>query len=66
MPKATPKKTGSRRSSIISDLPKYITYEEFKKKGYFVVPLPEDYKPTVSNRWFYEGRPCDTPDPMNP
>ena len=44
-----------------SDLPKYITYEDFKKKGYFVVPLPEDYKPTVSNRWFYEGRPCDTP-----
>lgn len=49
-----------------SDLPKYISYEDFKKKGYFVVPLPEDYKPTVSNRWFYEGRPCDTPDPLNP
>ena len=50
----------------ISDLKKYTTYEEFKKKGYFVVPLPKDYKPTVSNRWFYEGRPCDTPDPLNP
>ncbi|MBN1188266.1 MAG: molybdopterin-dependent oxidoreductase [Dehalococcoidales bacterium] len=49
-----------------SDLHKHLTYEEFKKKGYFVVPLPKDYKPTVSNRWFYEGRPCDTPDPMNP
>jgi molybdopterin guanine dinucleotide-containing S/N-oxide reductase-like protein len=49
-----------------SDLPKHISYEDFKKKGYFVVPLPDDYKPTVSNRWFYEGRPCDTPDPMNP
>jgi len=49
-----------------SDLHKHLTYEEFKKKGYFVVPLPDDYKPTVSNRWFYEGRPCDTPDPLNP
>jgi anaerobic selenocysteine-containing dehydrogenase len=49
-----------------SDLPKHISYDDFKKKGYFVVPLPDDYKPTVSNRWFYEGRPCDTPDPMNP
>jgi molybdopterin guanine dinucleotide-containing S/N-oxide reductase-like protein len=50
----------------ISDLKKYLTYEEFKKKGYFVVPLSRDYKPTVSNRWFYEGRPCDTPDTKNP
>ena len=49
-----------------SDLPKHISYEDLKKKGYFVVPLPDDYKPTVSNRWFYEGRPCDTPDPLNP
>ena len=49
-----------------SDIKKYLTYEQFKKKGYFVVPLPDDYKPTVSNRWFYEGRPCDTPDPLNP
>ena len=44
-----------------------MTYEEFKKKGYFVVPsLPEDYKPTVSNKWYYEGRPVDTPDRFNP
>jgi len=49
-----------------SDLPKHTTYEAFKKKGYFVVPLPADYKETVSNQWFYEGRPCDTPDPLNP
>jgi molybdopterin guanine dinucleotide-containing S/N-oxide reductase-like protein len=52
----------------ISSLPDYVSYEEFKKKGYFVVPSPqpEDYKPTVSYRWFYEGRPCDelgAPDP---
>jgi trimethylamine-N-oxide reductase (cytochrome c) len=50
----------------ISDLPKYLTYEEFKRKGYFVVPLPEDYRPTVSNKWYYEGRPLDTPDRLFP
>lgn len=50
-----------------SSLPKYVTYEEFKKKGYFVVPSPQgDYKRTVSNRWYYEGRECDVPDPGNP
>jgi molybdopterin guanine dinucleotide-containing S/N-oxide reductase-like protein len=51
----------------ISSLPEHVTYEEFKKKGYFVVPSPKgDYKRTVSNRWYYEGRKCDTPDPANP
>jgi len=50
----------------ISDLPKAISWEEFDKKGYYVVPLPDDYKPTPALRWFYEGRSCDTPDYMNP
>jgi len=50
----------------ISDLPKHISYEEFEKKGYYVIPMPEDYKPTVSMRWFAEDRECDTPDPGNP
>jgi len=50
----------------ISDLPKYISWEEFVKKGYYVVPVPDDYKPTPALRWFYEGRPCDTPDVNNP
>jgi len=49
-----------------SSLPDYITYEDFKEKGYFVVPLPDDYKPTPTLRWFYEGRPCDTHDDTNP
>ncbi len=48
-----------------SSLPKYISFEEFKKKGYFVVPFPKDYKPAVGMRWFYEGRACDTDD-LNP
>lgn len=52
----------------VSSLPDYVDYEEFKKKGYFVVPSPqpEDYKPTVSYRWFYEGRPCDEPGAPDP
>ena len=45
-----------------SDLPKYISWEEFEKKGYFVVPLPKDYKPTPTLRWFAENRKKDTPD----
>lgn len=50
----------------ISDLPKNISWEEFDRKGYFVVPIPDNYKSTPSLRWFYEGRECDTPDPNNP
>lgn len=46
-----------------TDLSKLMTYEDFKKKGYFVIPYPEDYKPTPAFRWFYEGRPCDTLEP---
>jgi len=49
-----------------SDLPKSMSYEEFKKKGYFLVPLPKPYKSTPALRWFYEGRECDTPDFSNP
>ncbi len=49
-----------------SDLPKFISFEEFKEKGYYVVPIPKDYKPTPGMRWFYEGRACDTPDWLNP
>jgi trimethylamine-N-oxide reductase (cytochrome c) len=49
-----------------TDLPEYISFEEFKKKGYFLVPLPKEYKATPALRWFYEGRACDTPDRFNP
>jgi molybdopterin guanine dinucleotide-containing S/N-oxide reductase-like protein len=50
----------------ISDLPKYLSWDEFNRKGYFLVPIPENYRSTPSLRWFYEGRECDTPDPGNP
>jgi molybdopterin guanine dinucleotide-containing S/N-oxide reductase-like protein len=49
-----------------SDLPEHISYEDFKKKGYFIVPMPDDYKSTPGLRWFYEGKDCDTPDSFNP
>ncbi len=55
-----------KRYFEISDLPKRISWEEFDKKGYYVVPVPDNYKPTPAYRWFYEGRPCDTPDYLNP
>ncbi len=51
-----------RRVFDCSDLPKYISWDDFFQKGYFVVPLPEDYKPTPALRWFAEDRRRDTPD----
>ena len=48
-----------------SDLPKYVTYEEFKEKGYFVVPArPDDEEPVVSFRWFYDGTDAAVPSEM--
>ena len=47
-----------------SDLPAHISWSEFCRKGYFVVPpanpgLPE----AVDMRWFAEGRRKDVPEP---
>ncbi|MEL7536522.1 MAG: molybdopterin-dependent oxidoreductase [Pseudomonadota bacterium] len=48
-----------------SDLPKHISWEDFLKKGYYVVPAEdEDLPRPVSMRWFAEGRKKDTPDPQ--
>ena len=46
----------------VTDISKYISWEEFEKKGYWVVPLQKNYKPTPALRWFAEGRKRDTPD----
>ena len=47
-----------------SDVAKHTTWKEFLKKGYFVVPPdPEDARAPTANRWFYEGRKKDTPEP---
>lgn len=52
-----------KRMFDASDLPNHISWEEFEKRGYFVVPHPKDYRPTPALRWFAEGRKKDTPDP---
>jgi molybdopterin guanine dinucleotide-containing S/N-oxide reductase-like protein len=51
-----------RKMFDASSMPQYISFEEFKEKGYFVVPYPEPYTSTPALRWFYEGRECDTAD----
>ncbi len=56
----------AKRFFGISDLPNHISWEQFDEKGYYVVPLEDDFKPTPALRWFAEGRPCDTPDVKNP
>lgn len=45
-----------------SDLPTAISWEDFEKKGYYVVPPPKGRKPTPALRWFAEDRRRDTPE----
>ncbi len=45
-----------------SDLPSRITWKDFERKGYYLVPVPEDHKSTPALRWFAEDRERDTPD----
>jgi anaerobic selenocysteine-containing dehydrogenase len=44
-----------RKTFAKSSLPRYISYEDFKKKGYFIVPLPKEHRPEPTFRSFYEG-----------
>lgn len=48
-----------------SDLPQKISWKEFARRGYFVVPPEYDEadRPPVDMQWFYEGRPKDLPEP---
>ncbi|MCC6608463.1 MAG: molybdopterin-dependent oxidoreductase [Burkholderiales bacterium] len=47
-----------------SDLPQHVSWKEFLKKGYFVVPAPQEHaRDPVALRWFYEGRKKDVPEP---
>jgi len=55
----------ARKYFELSDVSKLITWEELEKKGYYVINPEEDHKCTPALRWFAEGRPCDTPDPLN-
>ena len=45
-----------------TDMPKHMTFDEFFKKGYFVVPDNPNRKKTPALRWFAEDREKDTPD----
>jgi len=46
-----------------SDLPDYVSWKDFMKKGYFVVPAEhEKLRPPVSFRWFLEGKKKNIPE----
>jgi len=52
-----------RRFFDATDLPTQVSWEEFLRKGYYVLPAPtQAMRDPVSYRWFAEGRPKDTPD----
>jgi trimethylamine-N-oxide reductase (cytochrome c) len=43
-----------------------VTWDELNEKGYFIVPVPENFTPRPGMRWYCEGRDCDTPDGSSP
>jgi len=46
-----------------SDLPKHISWKEFIRRGYYVVPAEkEKLRAPVSFRWFWENRKKDVPE----
>jgi anaerobic selenocysteine-containing dehydrogenase len=46
-----------------SDLPKHVSWKEFIRRGYFVVPTEkEKLRAPVSFRWFFENRKKDVPE----
>jgi trimethylamine-N-oxide reductase (cytochrome c) len=55
----------AKREFDASDLPKVVSWKDFIRKGYVVLPAEkEELRPPVSWRWFYEGRKKDVPEPM--
>ncbi|MCC6473399.1 MAG: molybdopterin-dependent oxidoreductase [Burkholderiales bacterium] len=53
-----------RQMFLATDVSKHVSWREFLKKGYFVVPAEkEPLRPPVAFRWFAEGRPKDEPEP---
>ncbi len=50
----------------LSELSQRMSWEEFEKKGYYIVPVPENYESHPAFRWYYEDRDCDTQDYLNP
>jgi len=53
-----------KRQFDASDLSKAISWKEFIRKGYYVVPAEkEELRAPTAYRWFYEGRLKDVPEP---
>lgn len=53
-----------RRVFESSDLARHISWRQFLRKGYYVVPPdPEGARAPTANRWYYEGRKKNTPEP---
>jgi trimethylamine-N-oxide reductase (cytochrome c) len=54
-----------REQFLSSDLSKVISWKEFLKKGYYVVPAEtkSENRAPASMRWFAEGRKKDVPEP---
>ena len=54
-----------RRVFESSDVSQHISWKEFCRKGYFVVPAEKpELRAAVNFRWFAEGRPKDVPEPQ--
>ncbi len=48
-----------------SDIPQVVSWKEFIRKGYVVIPAEKpELRDPVSWNWFYEGRKKDVPEPM--
>ncbi|MCC7038938.1 MAG: molybdopterin-dependent oxidoreductase [Burkholderiales bacterium] len=54
-----------REQFLSSDLSKVISWKEFLRKGYYVVPAEhkQENRAPASMRWFAEGRKKDVPEP---
>jgi trimethylamine-N-oxide reductase (cytochrome c) len=54
-----------KRQFDASDLSRHISWKEFIRRGYFVVPTEKEHlRAPVSFRWFWENRAKDVPEPL--
>jgi len=51
-----------KRTFDATDVAKRMSWEEFEKKGYYLVPVPEGQESTPALRWFAEDGVKNTPD----
>jgi len=56
-----------RRYFTSTDLPTKVSWHDYLKKGYYVVPpLPENRRDALALNWFYRGVKRDTPEQTTP